>query len=356
MYEFGNLSPIRGIGGEMIAARMRFRSELERRLNGRVWKSPDIPIASDVLLQRGEVKDIPILAHPILFLPNIDSYLGPFLGLPRAVLSYARSSTRSRYEQVGVDVSHGAGQLIAESLQDDIDHPIAFVSVRNNSERSVSLPQGTRLFRLYIEPSGSDVEGQNLLEMIKKGEIAISGEQGKDWDVAFDRLTRITEDGMLQIPGVDIFGKVHGISGRLAYSGDEGAFGIWLRLDPDKRMWVPPDPDNLPIELPDNPGLDYRYIVDSYLKPAPVSEILIHWVGETVSKVKINPGVTGIIDRSPLRSKGNFTHGYQHANSLLLDGGSDWPIRTEILSPTVPESVPNYILLRFIKDKILIAK
>lgn len=61
--------------------------------------------------------------------------------------------------------------------------------------------------------------------------------------------------------------------------------------------------------------------------------------------------MSAIIDKIPLGRGAIPAHGSEHVNSLLLDGGSpEWPIRTEILSPTSPGKIPEYILLRFLRD------
>lgn len=206
---------------------------------------------------------------------------------------------------------------MAGTLQEINGDLMSLVPVRNNSARPVNLPLGTRLFRLFIVPPRATIERETLLSIIEKGEITVSGERGRDWEVLFREKLGV----------------------------------LWLKLDPNKTFWVPPEPNGVPTTIPDDPGIDYRSLVDSFLKPAPLSETSIHWVGETISELRLNPFVSAIIDRVPLARDAVLADGSEHVNSLLLDGGSPrWPIRTEILSPTSPGKIPQYILLRFLKD------
>lgn len=207
------------------------------KLGDKVWKSADVSVATGVTLQAGGIANIPAV------IPSLEPFTPE-------VLPYANFSTRSRYAQVGIDVSHSVGKLMYETLQEVKDELVALVPVRNNSARPVSFSQGTRFCRLVIEPPEASIERKSVLSMIERGEITVSGEQGRDWEV--------------------LFGKKLGL--------------LWLKLNPDKRFWVPSHPADVPIEIPDDPGIDYRSLVDSFLKSAPISETSIHWVGETVSK------------------------------------------------------------------------
>lgn len=282
----------------------RLPSELEEKLDGKIWKSPDFSIATEVILQPGRTQNIPVIV------PSLD----PFT--PR-VLSYGEFSVRSRYAQFGIDILHSAAKLIGETQEVVKAELMVSVPIRNHSARPVNLPEGTRLFRFFMTPANASLDREKLLEMVENGKVRVGGERGRDWEVLF----------------TEKIGK------------------LWLKLDPYKILWMPPHPDSTPITIPDQPGIDYRTLVDGFLEAGPISEKTIHWVGETVSQLGLNSEVSAIIDRIPLGRDALLAHGSEHINSLLLDGGSpEWPIRTELLSSTSPGKIPEYILLRFLKS------
>lgn len=296
---------------DRVAYRMLYRPELEKRVGKKLWKSQDIPVAEDFTLESGYLSYVPLL---------LPSNLAPFEGLPADVFCYAGSSTRSRYAQIGVDVLPPAGQVIAETLENE-NYPKnggknfrVYVPVANHSNRPIYFSQGSGLFRLYIDPTLVQPQlirqGKRLSKLVENGEIRLSGQKGKDW--------------MLR------------------------ASGIVLRIDPEKRMWIPQTPDNSPLQIPDDAGIDYREIIDRYSEPVPRSSSLLHWRGETVSAIQLGAGINAIIDRNP-SIDGKIPTRTFNANSVIVDEGLDATIRTEIISPTNSES-PNYIFLRFFKD------
>lgn len=296
---------------DRVLYRMLYRQELEKRVGKKFWKSQDIPVAEDFTLECGYLSYVPFL---------LPSNLAPFEGLPADVFCYAGSSTRSRYAQIGVDVLPPAGQVIAETLEYE-NYPKdegkifrVYAPVGNNSNRPIHFSEGSGLFTLYIHPTLVQPqlirEGKRLSKLVENGEIRLSGQKGKDW--------------MLR------------------------SSGIVLRIDPEKRMWIPQSPDSSPLQIPDEAGIDYRAVIDRYSEPVPISASLLHWRGETVSAIQLGAGINAIIDRNP-SIDGHVPTRTFHTNSVVVDEGFDSTIRTEIISPTDSDS-PNYILLRFFKD------
>lgn len=295
---------------EKLLLRISYRQELKKRVGKKFWKSQNIPIAKDFTLECGYVVYVPVLLPP---------NLSPFEGLPADVFCLASSSTRSRYAQIGVDVLPPAGQVIAETLESEIyprDGGIikVYVPVCNYSNRPISFSKESGLFRLYIDPATIEPqfiqEEEKLSRLIENGEVRLNGQKGKDW--------RLHESG------------------------------IALRIDPEKRMWIPQNPANSPLQISDQTGIDYREVVDRCLEPVPRSSSLLHWRGETVSAIRLKAGINATIDRNP-SIDGDVPTRTFHTNSLLVDEGFDGTIRTEIISSTDSNS-PNYILLRFFKD------
>lgn len=244
--------------------------------------------------------------------PNLE----PFIDLDTSTFGFVQVSTRSRYAQFGIEVPSNAPLYIAATIKEDTyqhDQRVnASVPVRNHSPRPIHLKEGTGLFKLFADnpPIAMD---QKLIDLVRTGKIRLSGKKGIDW--AFDVL----------------FSE---------YDESYHTHGIWLRLNPEKRFWLPPDPNRRTLEIPEGSEIDYRREVDRRLRAAPFFKDPTLWVGETVSRLKLDPSVNARI------STVNPTY-MNHANSLLIDGGSDWRIRTEIISPILPYWDEVVIFLHF---------
>lgn len=290
-----------------VPPRIFFWEEFKRRLDGEFWKSPDITVAEETVLQAGKEQYVPVV------IPTYPA-MAPFEGLPVDSLAFAEISTRSRYAQLGVEIAHDAVHEIARSIDFQSqarDGFLAEVSVKNRSPRAIRIPEAAGLFKLYAQSSLCRFN-ERLVELIEKGKVSIDGKKDIDWgfDVLFNEYSRRYE-----------------------------TTGIWLRLDPKKRLWLPPDPKGRPLEIPEGSEANYRRAIDKHLKPVPVSEEPIHWVGETVSRIKLDPKVNAVIvAMSP--------EGMRHANSILINGGTNWRIRTEIVSRTVLNPI-TVIFLHF---------
>jgi len=309
---------------EQICYRALHHQILDERLNnlGKFWKSEDIPITENIILSPNESKYVPVLLPP-----NLE----PFLKLPSVVLSYAFASTRSRYAQLGIEAFPSTSSTIAEYLKNDFytnkkDNDLnTFILVCNHSYRPIKLDAGTGFIRLYIYPTLTTeprviAEGKSLLKILQNKEIEISGQEGRDWTIIHDPK----------------------------YPKDDDASGIALIINPDKKMWLPPDSSNTPIYIPDKSGINYRAEIDKYLEPAPTTNSLIYWIGETISKIKLGPKINSIIERTPANNNFKLNFNMVHSNSLLVDEFFDNKVRTEIYSSI--NDKPCSIFLRFFKD------
>lgn len=302
-----------------IRARNRYFVDIFERRGGKFWKSPDIETAADIILSPESVGYVPVTIPPNLEL---------FKDLHVDAFAFVHVSTRSRYAQLGVEVPRDARVTIPASLKDEIYSEdskdlTAFVPVRNLSSRTVEIPQKTRLLQLYIE-SAVQRQKQSLLELLENRDVEIGGERGTDWDYwTIDPFGNNTSGKVLEI--------------------DDLLIGLRLRLDPQKRMWLPPDPEGRPFKIPEGTEVDYRKAVNQELKPAPISEKPIFWIGETTSRLALDPGVNALIVAT---GQGDRRRDMRHINSLLIDGGSNWKIRTEIISPTAL-NFPTEIFLQF---------
>lgn len=302
--------------------RDRYPEELVRQLKRRLWKSLDVTICKAVILPPGSSVDISV---------RLPKDLGPFEGLHPHMLSSAEISTRSRLAQLGIEVPPSASAEIAKSLRvTQTSDREAEISTINHSTRPIHLPEATRLFRLFAFDHSTYAMGENLKKLVSEGLIKIEGEEGLDWKWGVDLVDSQNPDDIC---------------------------GIEFRLDPDKRLWLKPDPENTPVSIDDNSGTDYRNHLDSLLSPVPPRESAL-WIGETTARLTLDPSINGILEKETtinrttiLRFGGSQTivrFGGRQTNSILIDGGAtNWKIRTEILGPTTEGRMPNSVLIRF---------
>lgn len=297
-----------------------------RNVEGKFWKGADIVTAEDVTVYRHT--NVPIVITP-------DS-VPPLFGLPPEALSYAKTSVRSRYAQLGVDLHDDIGgqiaQWIVENDKQTLDGGIheqlntkAFVF--NRCARPISIPKGVHLFRFFYEFAQPMVRGKDLVSLVKAGEIEVDGRYRFDWLWAYNERGK----------GID------------------NIVGMQIRIKDEGRRWIPPDPDNKPIVLDlayDTTGYDYRGKIDAMLEPIPYDTEEKLWIGETVP-VNLGKRIEAILDKIVVSDSSKFeieTLGLQ-TNSRLIDGDrTRWPIRVEVLSATAKEVIPNYVHLHFVAN------
>lgn len=195
------------------------------------------------------------------------------------------------------------------------------IEVKNHSTRPIIIPPGSRLFRFY-SLYGSKILNQELVSSVESGGIKIDGRFGEDWMWSLKR------------------------------KGDrEKIDGIIVRIKDENRRWIPPDPDNTPLSISDEG--DYRGGLENFLEPIPQTDEKILWIGET-PKITIRSSLDALVDWMVFQDKNGWNESSNikcgtHINSYIIDGGTDWPVRVEVVSPTTPEKMPNFVLLRFFR-------
>lgn len=288
------------------------------RIEGGIWKGSDIEAATDVFLNA--TARIPILIHPES-LPSMD-------GLDPDHFFFLHGSVRSRWAQLGVDLEEEVGPKIAKALvtwagpKDKATSPFFGEAVlHNRAARSIHIPKGARIFRLYYDMKEAALFGKDLLHAFTSGNIKIEGEFGKDWVWAY---------------------------GGEGSREDNNIVGMHVRIDSRGRRWIPPDGDNIPVTVDDSIP-DYRTKIDEVLAPIPRTQETILWVGQT-NKITLN-SVEVVLDRETRSnidaSARRLTRGYQINSRLIDDGRTNWPVRVEILSPTTRSAISNFVTFHF---------
>lgn len=291
---------------------------LSRSVENKFWKGLDVEAATDVFLNT--TARIPILIHP--------ESLPPMDGLDPDHLYFLHGSVRSRWAQLGVDLEEEVGPRIAGALvasvgpKDKVTSPFfGEVVLHNRAARSIHIPKGSRIFRLYYDIKESALFGKDLLHAFTSGNIKIEGEFGKDWAWAYGGETSRVEDNII---------------------------GVHVRIDSRGRRWIPPDTDNLPVTVDDSMP-DYRTKIDEFLVPIPHTQEAILWVGQT-SKITLN-SVETVLDKETRSnidaSARRLTRGYQLNSRLIDDGRTNWPVRVEILGSTTRSTISNFVTFHF---------
>lgn len=285
---------------------------------GRLWKGPDVQVATDVLLSG--TAQVPILIHPE-GLPRMDS-------LDPEDFYFLHGSVRSRWAQLGVDLEEEVGPKIGEALVSSVDPKDKIISpffvgvgLHNRAARPIFIPKGARIFRLYYDTKESALFGKDLVYAFTSGNIKIEGKFGKDWVWAYGSETSKTEDNIM---------------------------GMHVRIDSRGRRWIPPNAGNTSVTVDDSIP-DYRTKIDELLAPIPHTQERILWVGQT-NKITLN-SVEAVLDRETLPNIDVNTRylkrGYQINSRLIDNGRTDWQVRVEILSPTTKSAISNFVTFHF---------
>lgn len=303
-----------------------------------LWKGPDIVTAESVIINHYE--KVPV----VITKQNVPYYYTYFDGNPWFIRDFVYESSdilpsvRSRYAQVGLHIDNGLVKRISEWLHDNThldkkgeyqNNITPVITVENYSSRPVVLNKGAHLFRFFKEDYRSHLQDDELVKAVKLGLIKIQGESFGDWVYSYGQ-----------------------IAGRKL----PRPTGIFIRINPENRGWIPPHPENRPIRIPDS-GEGYRETIDSLLKPIPEEKFKrILWIGETIG-LTLAPSIDAVLHTvaiGGIRPDKDFTDksawGTQ-LNSRVIDGGrTDWPVRVEVLSLTAPEVIPNFVHLHFLKN------
>lgn len=282
------------------------------------WIGPDISTDEDVVIYSHAL--VPVVITP--------ESLPSLFGKRPEVLRPFRASARSRYAQLGLDpyeaitqqIAHALMKTDSQSLSGEVTKSfIADVLIYNHGERPIHLGEGSKAFRLYNRFERPLAAGQEVIDLVKSGQVQLKGEQGKDWEWAY-------------------------------FSGREGKqediYGINIRINDENRKWIPPDPQNIPIRL-DERESNNRRSFDSLSEEVPEQERNILWVGETAPEIILANSVDAIIDKAALPDiSGKIIWdkmGVQTESHLIEGGRTNWRVRVEVKSPTIRKRMPNAV-------------
>ena len=261
---------------------------------GDFWSGDDVFVEKTVV---GASRGLPVAKKIELKLrrenfPNINE-------LSLATLHLLRTSTRSCYAQVGLEVQPDINSLTERDLQRIIDGgEVSCQAIAiNYSPRAIELNGG--LFRFFWLDANKHLSGDRLVAAVR--EMKIDGEEGKDW----------------------FFGNV----------GEEGAqlsdgtvnkdtpITLGLRIKETRLQVV----SSSLLEL-EPVRVDSKKDLPKYLTQVPDGSSPNFMICETVP-VSMPDNLVGIINT------GIYDEGGRHSGSPLIDPGFKGPVRLEIIRP-----------------------
>lgn len=295
----------------------------------RFWKAPvDIPAKHLQALKPG-LNDVPVIVSPLA--------LPPMRHLSSDALKHISASMRSRYAQLGLEPDENIGHNIAYffdnyaelandgTVEDSFE---ALIPIINHSPRTV-IVEGN-ILRLYSEWASTPVRGEALIEKVHSGEIGLDGVEGEDWKWIYKKRNGRREEK--DIVGVDV------------------------RIQPERRLWIPPDSEN-PIIRISSTSPDYRDEIKRLQRPIPETDEEVLWTGRV--RISLGKSVEGIITEKIegyvdpteiLEDEQEVCRSGRHIHSLLIDAGTNWGeggVIVEIKSATSPLRIPKWVPFRF---------
>ncbi len=281
------------------------------------WKGADIATTQNVI--------VPKLGYSAVGMNIPHGGLPSFLRQHSELASKIRASTRSRWAQLGLEIEDNGTQLqeALTSSSSGLENPNGLnisVQVNNHSQRDILIPLGAKVFRSFYETEKHRYVGNDLLNLMESRKVAIEGNPGETWEIAYDSKKK--------------------------------PVGMYVKILEDRR-WIPPDKSRSPkpMQISDK-GDKYRDEIDQKLVSVPQTPQVKLWIGETV-RMTLAHEINGILHSavSPnLQGRGSLNSFGTHVNSHLIDGGeTDWGVRVEVNSSTVPAQMPNFAYFYFVK-------
>lgn len=252
----------------------------------------------------------------------------PYVSRDAAELT--NTSAKSRLAQLfGLDIGSSSGRVIFpipdhEYNEMDLTKPFeAQVAVSTFAARPAFFEAGTPLYRYMHTSERNRIQGERLFNLLDGGILRI----GED--------SRTSDQWHWAINGP---------------RGIKDIAGVFVKVNRERRFWLPPHPENRPLSMP-NGIKDYRVFIDQHLEPVPQDGAERLWIGET-PHITLPRNVNAMLDFQSYRVShqkmvADRSWGY-HINSRLLDAGSDWPIRVEIVSPC--DGADEYVLVHLYEN------
>lgn len=291
-----------------------------------LWSGKDVKLVHDTFFKPHDEVEALVECR-------VEDFPNPRIWTPQQIRRRANLSFRSQNAQSGLHSD--SSRSIIEALQEyqkavfQGRQTFEFViPVWNHFGSPIGIEEGNGLARFYMEPERYVRNGElrNIVGRLRdKKDIEVDGVEGVDW-------------------------KFHTEQNN---SGGEDETGIALRIKDEGRLYIPDS--SSPIIL--GKGSEHyriklaRHLVDAKKRGNLHEDFL--WIGET-SKLKMSKRVTAIIDRDAVHevNSPSLIPGL-HLESRLIDPGSAWPIRVEVISPLEGDRRVDWVLFRFYHKDLL---
>ena len=278
---------------------LALKEELLKIPDGNFWIGSDIEISHAVTLRPHTETTVKIKLSPENLPDN------------RRLIRQTHVSGRSILMQLGIEVRDETSEILDWTLEGKENNEMtAAIPLANVGNNTVKIPEGMGVGSLYLW-NGKTIRNGELESLVESGDIRMTGNEGEDWRFYNDK------EGTLS--------------------------GIQYRIDSDFRKYIPPSQDI--IDMSDFSSRHDRPKIDRLLVDVPEIEEPVDWITQTRSSIGLSESVHALIQ--PKLNAPFFDA--QHRNSRLLKGGDEWPIRLELVSPTVEGTLPHWVLFHFVK-------
>ncbi|KKU94995.1 hypothetical protein A3A64_00850 [Candidatus Gottesmanbacteria bacterium RIFCSPLOWO2_01_FULL_48_11] len=293
-----------------------------------VVKSPDFEVTTPALIMPTNPNSCGVERVHIVSVGAAKEHFSVFGDIPPEAIKYLHVSMRSRWAQLGLEISGFSDEngkyLLTSQIWKGIQQGLTYelpVGIANFGKNPIYIPRGARLFRLYTLLGAWHQNGEKLANLVRSGAISIEGKEGEDW-------------------------KWFHFGGTT----DRNVIGVNLRLKP-QRWWIPPRLEGPSVTVSDA-GRNFRDEIDSLMEPVPTTDETVFWVGETTAKITLPQNIYAKLNVAQIEINDHGSPKFAlQVLSTLIDGGTDWPLRVEVLSPTIDPI--NFVSLSFYRDEAI---
>jgi hypothetical protein len=269
------------------------------RFGNVLWRGPAIEIAEQskkLVLKAGGIQDVKFRLEP--------KHL-PFGGkISFEMLLLLSEHMRSRYAHVGLDVVDVAQHIYDAVRKDSFpmpDEPLdVSVPVINHCARSLEIESNAKLFHLFYPPEAAYVHGDELEGIIGNEEdkpVYIRGDEGIDWVIRRDT----TPSGKIQ------------------------ATGLFLKIHPTERYWIPPSDDNIRLPGEGNFQEARKYLFENvFIKTDHQDHVMPEgalWIGKSPFMRLSHNYYVKLEHDAYVRTNGDYKRVGMQTHSPLLEGG-----------------------------------
>jgi hypothetical protein len=281
---------------KIISKERTLQQDIERFGNV-LWRGPALEVVNPLIIKPGEISAVEF---------SLEARHLPFDGdVSLDTLLCLFPHMRSRYAHIGLDVMDVDKGIFEAVLNNGSpptpDNPLSIeLLVNNHCARAVELAPNARPFHLFYHSDSAHIRGDELENKVgnsKYHPVHIRGEEGEDWIII--RETSPT--------------------------GKEESTGVYLKIDPSEKFWIPPS--SIPISITEEGSFQEirGYLFKNIFKktddpetPMPKEAL---WIGKGPF-MRLAPDIYAMLDHEAYALiNGTFEKVGLQTHSPLLEGG-----------------------------------